>query len=507
MSGFRRNVTLLVDGSVLKKHMYQLGQTQTPQLVVQYLSHMVRTVREQEPDAKITVQYYGSRLTETVALPVSRKPYKEIDLKAFLNHHSIPDAVLNNSWGRVSYPFDQAWILKAENLNKTHLLDADFVLNEKPKGVLAQLVCKMAEHAVRSPETPLYVYGDMDDMAYALHTSQWLGAKVRQINLSQKTPIINEIPMGKEPRSCDKIKMKNIGEFVSMQPDTFEAFKNLRAQCPEQDKKSLLLLDVGIIRKFLDKSGCRMSVQNVQTILKQIEDSLPEKPSQTVLYCTFSSPSKLVSPFPGEVRTMIDSSEDKQILAIPNVKCSAGKTIQDKWHPFILKKESWQVPPTSRVYKDFEYNFHQCDVDDRIAYDIALYGMDPAVSQLYLLATDGDFAYPVEQAAQMGLPTTLIHLDLGARDISYRLQSRVNTTIYVSSDELKLTTRVQEEDNKWKAKREKSAAKRKQLQKMKRSCARAEGNDYVEVLTRADRWGELCSAHKREKRERLQHRR
>ena len=499
-----KNVTIFVDGSVLKRHMFHHGQIQTPQLLVQYLSHMVRSVRQREPDAQITIQYYGTRSADPVKLPISGNNYVEPVMKTVLNHYSVPDAILNNAWGRVVYPFGQPWILRPESFEKTELTDSDFVLNERPKGVLSQLVCKMAETAVRSPETPLYVYGDPEDMAYAMHTSQWFGSRVHQIELEGKTPIIREVGAAKEPRACDKDKMLQMGAFLNTQSNVPESMRNLRKKCPPQAKKSVFLMDLGVIRGYLESKGCRLNAQNVQGVLDQIHASLPEKPSQTVLYYAFATPKKLISPFPGKAMALVDSAGEKQILSIPGVEISAGKTIQDKWYPAILKKEKWHVPMALRGYKDFDYNFHQCDVDDRIAYDIALHSMDPTVSQLYLMATDGDFVSPVEQAAQMGLPTTLIHFDQGARDLSALLQKWADTTIKVTPNADSFVSRRKEKAERREEKSAKSKSKLKQLQKMQRRFARSEEDDYLEPReTKTDRWGAALSAHKREKHERI----
>lgn len=500
--------TIFVDGSILKKHMLQMGQEQTPQAIIQYLSHMVRAVRQKVPRALITIQYYGSRLADSVPMPISGNPYTEPELKSVLSHHCVPGAVLNNSWGKGSYLFEQPWILKPASYQKENLTDADFVLNDRQKGVLAQLVCKMTENAARYPNIPMYVYGDPEDMAYAMHTAQWLGAKVHQIELHEKTPFISEFGAAKEPHFCEKDRILETGKYVNVNQDMATSIRQLRFQCPEQDKKSVLMLDMGIIRRYLEKRGCRMNVQNVQEVLNQVTSSLPEKPTKTVLYCSFCAPTKLVSPIPGEARALVDSTAEKQILALPNVEFSWGKTIQDRWYPAILKQSSLHVPVDKRTYRDFDYNFHQCDVDDRIACDIVLYGMDPSVSQVYLLATDGDFAYPVEQAARYGLPTSLIHFDMGAKDLSFRLQKWADATINVTPNADAFTSRAEEEKRNRVVKNAKVVAKRKELQKLQRRYARADVDEGDEPKgTKMDRWGATVKAHKREKYERIMRRR
>ena len=504
----QKDVTLLVDGSVLKKHFVKMGKQQTPQLIVQYLTRMTQAIRQQNPNAFVRIWYYGARLTEPVQLPISGNLYYEPELKRGMTHHSVPGAWLHNSWGKVSYPHDQSWILKEESYHKNKLDDSDFVLNEKPKGVLAQLVGRLAERSVFAPEVPMYVYGDADDMAYALHTAQWMGANVKQIAFHDKTPYISEITSAKEPRFCDKNKMRQIGEALKTQSDIAACIKDLRANCPEEIKQSILMIDMGIMRKYLEQRGCRMSVANVQKLLDQIKNSLPQRPTKTVLYCAFANETKLISPFPGEARALVDSAADKQVLSLPNVEFSAGKTVQDKWYPAILKKEKWHVPMEFRGYRDFDYNFHQSDVDDRIIWDTHLYGMDPTVSQLYLVATDGDFAVPVEAVSRLGLPTSLIHLDFGVRDLAFRLEKGADTTIRVRPNAEGLTSRFKEDESKREIQRAKHNKKRKLLQKIKRSFAKADGDEYYsnQRENKADRWAATCCAHRREVHEHLRHR-
>ena len=490
-----QNVTLFVDGDVLKKHIIASGQAQTSQLVVQYLSHMVQAIRKEMPDSFTTIQYYGARLTDSISLPISGNNYTEPDLKKSLNHHSVPGAFLDNTWGRVSYVYEQPWILKPESYDKTKLTDSDFVLNERPKGVLAQLVCKMMENAVCSPNTPMYVFGDSDDMAYALHSSRWLGVKVRLLELDgKKMPFVSEVPMTKEPHFCDKNKIQKVGEFLRTRADKASGMRGLRAKCPEGDQRSVLMLDMGVIRKYLEKNRCRMNVENVQKVLDQIETLLPEKPTKRVLYCTFSNATKLISPFPGETHALWDASADKQLLSIPNVEVSAGKTMQDKWHPYYLKKEKWHVPADKRGYKDVEYDFRQYDVDDRIACDIALYAMDPTVAQVYLLATDGDFAYPVERAAQMGLPVTLIYFDTGAQDLSLRLQKRADKTIRIQAKDQGFVSRATEAKKRIAERKENRKNKQKAFRRWLRGMP---DEDRPEEGTKEERWEGTLDAHRR----------
>ncbi len=484
MQNKTQSATILVDGSVLKKEMAQKGQKQTPQQIIQYLSRMVRVVRQENPGALVYIQYYGARLNEPVKLPISGVPYVEPELKKGLTHHSVPGAWLNNTWGKVTYPPNLPWILRASSLNKKELTDEDFIFNEKPKGVLSQLVGQMAEYAVCHPESPLYVYGDVNDMAYAIHTAQWLGMQVKEIEFVDKKTFISDIPILKEPRFFDKERMLYIGQNMKAHPDSDEFLKELRAQCPEQDRKSVLMVDAGVVRKYLEQKGYEMTPNNTQEILNRIMEMLPERPSKTVLYCGFATPKKLVSPFPGDVRAMQDASIDKRILSLQNVEFSVGKTIQDERYPFILKKDGWRKSPESRDYKDFEYYFHQCDVDDRIAYDISLYSMDPSVSQLYFVATDGDFVTAVEKAWRRGLPTQLVLLNSKKHDLSFRLEQGVQSMIEMAHDSHGLRTRFAEEEKKRKIQQVQSNIKRKKIGKMKRAYARAaaEDDDYSENI-------------------------
>lgn len=494
-----KNVTLLVDGTVLKKHMLELGQNPTAQQIVQYLTHMVQAIHQQTPEAVVQIQYYGSRLTEVIALPISGKPYTDPEIKLELKHSQVPGAALQTNWGRASYPSDETWILKPDSYHKNNLTDADFVLNEKPKGVLAQLVTKLADCVTKHLEEPVYVYGDTDDMAYALHTAKWMGGEVYQVALNGKKPYVVDVPSAKEPRFCDKNNVLQIGQKLKDQQDPAALLKQLRLQCNPKDRQSVLMVDVGVIRKYLDQHDCRMNLSNVQQVLDEITMSLPESPTKTVLYCAFATPTKLVSPFPGEARALIDASIDKQILSLPNVEFSAGKTIQDKWYPAILKRDKWHTPASERGYRDFGYNFHQCDVDDRLIWDMYMCAQDPSVAQLYLVALDGDFAYPVELAAQMGLPTFLVQVDFGRKGLSHRLKGCVDATLKIKPGTENLSSRTEEEEIKCSAQR----VRCKKLQKMRKQWAKSAKEDMLPTPNREERWALQRLSNKRQSRQRI----
>ena len=122
--------TLLVDGSVLKKHMRKMGQEQNAQLIAQYLSHMVQTLRKEHPNGLVHIHYYGARLSDSVPKPISGEAHTEPEYKLALKHCHIPGALLKTSWGRAVCSAEQPWILKPECFNKDKLSDEDFVLNE-----------------------------------------------------------------------------------------------------------------------------------------------------------------------------------------------------------------------------------------------------------------------------------------------------------------------------------------------------------------------------------------
>ncbi len=508
-------VNLLVDGNILKRHITHMGQRQNAQLIVQYLSHMTRLIRQHNPGAFVRIEYYGAQSLDPITLPISGNTYCETDLKKGLFRNSVPGAWLNSNWGKMIYPADAPWILKADRYHKDNLQDNDFVLNERPKGVLAQLVWKMAELSVRSPETPLYVYGDADDMAYSLHMSRWLGANIHQMNLDGNKPYISEIIEAKEPRFCDKKQILKMGQDLNEQADAASYLKALREACPEGEKKIILMVDVGVLRKYLDVRDCRPTAENIQALLDQIKQGLPKAPTKTVLYHSFAAQSKLISPFPGEARALVDASFDKQILSLPNVEVSAGKTTQDKWYPAILKKEKWNSPAKERGYRDFSYNFHQNDTDDRMIWNMHDFAMNRYVVELCAFITDGDLVHAVEQAAAFGLPTTLVRFQLGTRDLSRRLKHSAQEVIEVPLDETKLVTREMEEKLKRERQDAETSIKRKQLQRLMRDCARNEqglsdsAHDFDEAYdedddmgmygwkaSKEERWAECCRQHR-----------
>lgn len=497
------SVSLFVDGNVLKQHIQASGQVQTVQLLTQHLTHMAQEIKRYYPKAELSIYYYGVRGTMGMRMPISGNMYVEPDMKKGLNHHSIPGAWLQNSWGKIQYPFEQPWILKPEKHKKETPNDRDFVLNERPKGILAPLVDAMAEMAVRHPTDPMFVYGDPDDMAYALQTTKWLGVPVKRLSLQGKTPYVEEISIDRDLRFCDKQTLDLIRAQVGQQKIPFcEALKRLRQSCLPENKKNILMIDMGVVRQYLKKRGYGMTVSNVQALLDKIGTLLPGKPSRTILYFAFGHPTMVIDPVSGKKRLLEDMTDDKKLLSLPNVEFSLGKTRPDKTYPMILRYGRWKVPVSERKSEDYACNLHQYDVDDRIAYDLSLARANPAVQNVFLLTTDGDFARSVESARDVGLSVSVLHLNELEKDMSFRLERGAHALINIQADQSKLVSKI---DNRTAAIQQKINSRkkrRKELQRHQRIQARLERDDEYEYSdhneTRQTRWGKVCASNKRE---------
>ena len=92
------------------------------------------------------------------------------------------------------------------------------------------------ECSIRYPETPMFVYGDFDDMSYALGTSKWLGANVQRMELVGKTPFIADVNTPIDPGLFDKEKLKLIGRASKGQKDFQNYLKLLHARVPADQK-------------------------------------------------------------------------------------------------------------------------------------------------------------------------------------------------------------------------------------------------------------------------------
>ena len=443
MNQSNASVALFVDGNVLKQHIQAAGQPQTVQLLTQYLARMTQEVKKYYPGANVSIYYYGVRGTMGVRKPISGNMYVEQDIKKSLNHRSIPGAWLQNSWGKIQYPFDQPWILKPEKHKKENPTDHDFVLNEHPKGILAPLVDTMAEMAILHPADPMFIYGDPDDMAYALQTTKWLGVPVKRLSLQGKKPYVEEISIDKDLRFYDKKTINLIRtQLHQLNKPLYVALKQLRQECPPENKENIVMMDMGVIRQYLKKRGYGMTVSNVQALLDQIETLLPAKPSRTILYFAFGHPMTVVDPCSGKERVLADMTDDKNLLSLSNVTFSLGKTQPDKRYPMILRYGRWTIPFADRKSEDYACNLHQYDVDDRIAYDLSLARANPAVQNVFLLATDGDFARSVEAARYAGLRISVLHLTELEKDMSFRLEQGAHTLINIEADQSKLVSKI-----------------------------------------------------------------
>ena len=283
-----QKASLLVDGEVLKQHILRRGEKHTPQQVLQYLYHMAQEIQHEFPDTELGVHYFGVRAADQALCPVSGERYRDIDVKKTLHGATLPNAELKTYWARMYYPFEEQWIMKPESDGKKVVSDEDFVLNEQPKGLLTKLVDTMLEKAVSHCENRLFVFGDAEDMEYALQTTNGLDMPTNQILLDGKRPSIIEFSQVADPKVCDKGILMEVAETLRepwAQNETFtHCLSLLRGFLGDDDKENILLLDMGVVRSHLSDYGMRMTVPNVISVVNQIKAGLPKKVAKTIFY-------------------------------------------------------------------------------------------------------------------------------------------------------------------------------------------------------------------------------
>ncbi|MBQ3695982.1 MAG: NYN domain-containing protein [Alphaproteobacteria bacterium] len=504
----KQKASLLVDGEVLKRHILSQGEQHSSQTVLKYLYYMVSEIRQKFPNTDIGVDYYGVCAVDDAVMPVSGERYPDVDIKENMRLATLPNSELKTHWSRVYYPFDQAWVMNPTSYNKTKLEDRDFSLNEQPKGLLTQLVDEMAEKAVCHRENRLFVYGDADDMTYALATTNGLGMPISQVLFDGKNPYICEFSQEGNPVVCSKNILEEVSESLRQPWARGETLSRclglLRGVMENEDQEALLMMDMGSVRQYLHRRELRMSVQNVEKLVHQIQDFLPEKATQTILYhATIPTENARNSVWVSDERPFeFDLSKG---ASFPGVRFSLGKTQLDKNFPAILKKEKWFVHPRARLKEDFVSNFRQYDVDDRIAYDMALARINPMINRVYLLSTDGDFVHSVEQARRAGLSVSLLCLEENSQWLSVRLERGVEDVLQIPVDLGKLTSRHEEKAAVRKQNEKEKHERLRRLQQERRNSARMEAEDEEEAYagfvpkrpSKEERWGQKRVKHKR----------
>ena len=372
----------------------------------------------------------------------------------------------------------------------------------------------MAEKAVCRRDSHVFVDGDLDDMAYSVTTTNGMGMPVHEVTLEGSQPHVAEVMAMGNPKICDRQILDEVSETLRQpwtQNETLITVLGwLRGALSDQDKESILMLDVGVLRKYLSRRGMRTSVQNMSSVLQQIKESLPESVAKTIFYhakvlAEDSYTGTALSP--EETPIEIQLAKNQSLLA--DVDLSLGKTQRNKRFPTILKQEKWFVAPAARLREDFVDNLRQYDVDDRIAYDMALARINPMIKRVYLLSTDGDFAYSVEQAKRAELPVSLVRLEEGIEGLSKRLETTVDEVVQVPVDMSKLMSRQDEREVVRQKNEEEKRARLRQIQQQKRESARLEAEDeedeyagYAPCIkaNKEDRWGKKCVAHKKQAR-------
>ena len=428
----RKLATLFVDGAALKEHIESQGERYIPQTISKYLYRMAQEIAKEFPGLRIKLNYYGVRSIGNTSFPISGTPFREIDIRSALSKEAVPGVEIDTSWGRMHHPLDKAWIMKPESYEKTDLTDDDFVFNEQPKGVLTKLVDAMLERAFLNEGDHLFVYGDERDMLYALGVANSLDANVRQMELNGNKPHIKPVPMVMDPKVVDRAVLNEVHSTLSERQKYFgSVHSTLHAmrlgEIDEDDP--LLLVDVGTVRAHLIASGLPMTMENMKKALEQVRAGLGES-VRVVLYHAEMPEKPVLNPKrPHGVQ--LETELEGDLARTLSAEVSLGKIYQSEKYPAVLKQEKWFVPHAERTAEDFVPNIRQYDVDSRIASDMALARFNPKMKRVYLLSSDGDFAYSAEQAKEAGLEVVLVRLEQGAKFLSRRLKQGVDKLIVI----------------------------------------------------------------------------
>lgn len=513
MDNNKDHATLLVDGEFLKTQILASGEPYIPQNVMRFLSHAVGKIQSVYPNLNLSVFYYGYTPVQNVVHPISQRSVVEVDMKRYLfENHRLPGARFKSFWGRSAKFVDFPWVMKPESYLKDSrdLTDDDFVLNVQRKGVLTKMVDMMAEKAILKEDARLFIWGDETDLKYAISMSEGLGMPVDRLTQTDDGIIITSSSGRLESEFFDKNALDKIANSKQhMQEGTLsELLSRVRSITPEND--SLLLLDGGVIRRFLREKGSLMSKQNMQGILAALQVTFAGDDPKKIFYHAHLPPKLFENPKTGKAHRRLTKEVRLESLGELDMALSIGQMYQSEEYPFILKKNKWFVPHEVREERDFEPNVHQHDVDDRIVYDMVLARFSPNIKKIYLLATDGDFVYSIEKAREAGMQVVVIQLGDEVRQMSRQLRWRANDCLAVENIEDGLLKKKVEK----KAQREKHDAERRERFRSEKQAKKqhflprreVEDDDDFPVRhreTKEERMGQQRAKHRKSERDRV----
>lgn len=427
---------LFVDGETLKKHIIEAGQPYGAQSIIKFLYNAVSEIKQNHPRADVSIHYYGSRPICDAQWPISKKAYLEKDMKSELYKKGVPNAKsFETDWGRSQKMDYGKWIMKPESLEKKpkDLRDNDFELQVQKKGVTTKLVDHMAETAVKGQVKKIFVLGDSKDLAYAAKVTTALGVDVDWIEFNGNRPKIEASFEAQEPKLSSIEELKKIQDKInSIQPEQLpEVLSQMRQNNPI--KRNILMIDMGLMSAYLHSKKIKLTEKNLSLLLGKVLEKINTQDLEIICYTSSKMHSKVKNP-KRQSRVFLLSEVPNEM---PKKSIISQGTIQQK-EPYytILKERKWKVPHSERKATDFDANIQQYDVDDRIAYDMALARFDSSIDTVHLLSRDTDFMQGVEQMKNAGVCVEL--LDISNTRVPKQLFENVTGVYSFAIDDKKL---------------------------------------------------------------------
>ena len=499
-----QTTTLLVDGEYLKKKIEEAGDEHCIQTVRMYLYRVIEAIEKAYPEAKLKIHYFGAKAVSGINRPISGQPYQEQDVRARLRQKSeLFGTPFESDWGRNQRYIDRPWIMKPSAYGKKaeELTDTDFELAVENKGVQTKLVDKMAELAISKQNDRIMVLGDEKDLKYSLEMTRGLDSVVDVIDFEQDKPRIKSFGaycvspifdknifdevfclIDRQKEATSQIKQSKevnaqTDALSTKDIDTTSLMESVRGAFAADNKgdESFLFVDGGALRSMLFNKNFAFTKENVAKVLKNIEKKAGGKFTHTVMYWTDVSDKQIVNPkIPKHEKSELNIED----LTGLDVIFSNGMVHQSKDLPNILNKKKWFVPHDRRDRMDFEANIKQMDVDDRIAYDLALARFYPPVGKVYLLSMDSDFVVPVKKAKRAGLEICLVKTaDEERLGLSPQLKGVSGQLLDIDFDKMGLDTMAVEEQNQHIENENEKKERLNRQKKQKKIAARLEAED------------------------------
>lgn len=430
---------LLIDGAALEKYILSQKEEYIPQRVLKLIQILVNEIKYNE-GIQLDVHYSGARGQSVTSMktPITEKEISKVDIKSSLNTVKLKEANFTCSWGKTLYSSEMPWLMRpsAYNKNYSQLTDADFELQKQIKGVQTRLVDKIAEETIKKEYDQIFFFGDEKELNYAIKTSSAWGMAMVQLKFDDNKRV-EKIRMGFDKMEAifNPEKIFELKEKYHEKKNSNEEKTNFTEELKKEREKNknngetYVLVDIGQVRKTLEENGYNAKQHNIDQIMPQILQQIKEKKKvdHAIIYHAYTDKKILSNPKDAFSEQAFSKLEfDAKNIGVENLHTSTGGLYQNPQIPYCLKKEKWATPHSERTKEDFYANVKQVDVDDRIAYDMAVLRMLPNVKEIVLLSSDGDFVYSVKQAKKVGVKTTLLCFDEDSYQLSGKLKKEVD---------------------------------------------------------------------------------